>query len=276
MVAVIFDMDGVLVENSAVHDEIWKMICEKYGKPKTSEEIKSIFGGTNEIFVERLLEITDKTKVKEIAVEKEALYRKVYANKIKAPKGLKDLLFDLKKNNIRLAIGTSAPKLNLDFVINNLDIRGFLIEKEALYRKVYANKIKAPKGLKELLFDLKKNNIRLAIGTSAPKVNLDFVINNLDIRGFFDVLVDESFVTKGKPDPEVYQVVSNKLGIEPSNCVVIEDSIFGIQAALAAGMHTIAITTTFPAEKLNIADQIIDSFKEISAHSIINLVNVRV
>jgi beta-phosphoglucomutase len=212
MIAVIFDMDGVLVENSAVHDETWQIICQKYGKPKTSQEIQSIFGGTNEIFVERLLGITDKTMIREIA-----------------------------------------------------------IEKEELYRKVYSDKIKAPSGLKELLFDLKKNNIRLAIGTSAMRENLDFVLDKIDIRGFFDVLVDESHVKKGKPDPQVYLVVSQKLGIKPSNCIVIEDSIFGIQAALAAGMQVIAITTTFPIEKLVIADKIISSFNELSAQEIFKL-----
>jgi HAD superfamily hydrolase (TIGR01509 family) len=212
MDAVIFDMDGVLVENSAVHDETWKMICKKYGKPKTSEEIHSIFGGTNDVFVEKLLEITDNVKIKEIA-----------------------------------------------------------LEKESLYREIYDKQIKTPEGLLELLFDLKRNNIRLAVGTSAPRVNLDFVLDKLDIRGFFDVLVDESFVSHGKPDPEIYQVVSKKLGIDPSRCIVIEDSIFGLQAALAAGMKTIAITTTFSAEKLQIADKIISSFKELSAESIVEL-----
>jgi beta-phosphoglucomutase len=217
MISVIFDMDGVLVENSAVHDETWRMICKKYGKPKTSKEIQNIFGGTNSVFVERLLGITDEARIKEIA-----------------------------------------------------------IEKEALYREVYNDKIKAPIGLKELLFNLKKNNIRLAVGTSGPKENLDFVLDKLDIRNFFDVLVYESHVKKGKPDPEIYQVVSQNLGVEPSHCIVIEDSILGIQAALAAGMKVIAITTSFPVEKLNIADQIITSFTELSVQSILNLHKIKV
>lgn len=205
MTGVIFDMDGVLVENSKYHDDAWQTICERYGKPKTSKEIKSIFGGTNEIFINKLLDIYDKTQMEAIA-----------------------------------------------------------IEKEALYREIFEQHIAAPKGLMELLFDLRKNNVRIAVGTSGPIENLDFVLNKLDIRGFFEVLVYEALVSKGKPDPEVYNLAIQQLNIEPAKCVVIEDSVFGVQAGLAAGTKVIAITTTFPADKLNMADLIINSFTEIN------------
>ncbi len=204
MTGVIFDMDGVLVENSKYHDEAWQIICERYSKPKTSEEIKSIFGGTNEIFINNLLDIYDKTKVDAIAIEKEELYREIFSKHISAPTGLMDLLFDLKKNNVRMAVGTSAPA-----------------------------------------------------------VNLDFVLDRLEIRGFFDVLVNESMVSKGKPDPEVYNIATQKLGLDPAKCVVIEDSVFGLQAGLAAGTKVIGITTTFPAEMLDFADLVINKFTEI-------------
>ncbi len=207
--AVIFDMDGVLVDNSKVHDETWQLMCKKYGKPESAEKVKHIFGGTNKVFVEELLGITEPEKVKAIAEEKEALYREVF-------------------------------------------------------RKT----IKAPEGLLPLLFELRKNNYRLAVGTSGPKENLDFVLDSLMIRHFFDVLVDESKVSKGKPDPEIYLKVSEELGIHPSRCVVIEDSIFGLEAAKAAGMKAIAITTSFSADRLQSAAFIIHSFNELSINKI--------
>ncbi len=210
--AVIFDMDGVLVDNSQVHDETWRIVCEKYGKKESINQIKNIFGGTNEIFVERLLGITDKQLARQIAKEKEALYREVFSKTIKAPDGL-------------------IP----------------------------------------LLFSLRKKNIRLAVGTSGPKENLDFVLDSLEIRGFFDVLVDESKVNKGKPDPEIYLKVAQELKISPTECVVFEDSIFGLEAAKAAGMKVIAITTSFSRDKLQLADIIIDSFTEIDVQSILKL-----
>jgi len=210
--AVIFDMDGVLVDNSQVHDETWRIVCEKYGKKESINQIKNIFGGTNEIFVERLLGITDKQLARQIAKEKEALYREVFSKTIKAPDGL-------------------IP----------------------------------------LLFSLRKRKIRLAVGSSGPKENLDFVLDSLEIRGFFDVLVDESKVNKGKPDPEIYLKVAQELKISPTECVVFEDSIFGLEAAKAAGMKVIAITTSFSRDKLQLADIIIDSFTEIDVQSILKL-----
>jgi beta-phosphoglucomutase family hydrolase len=210
--AVIFDMDGVLVDNSKVHDEVWALMCQKYGKPEAAKNVKNIFGGTNSMFVEQLLGITDTKEINRIAKEKEALYREVFKKTIKAPDGL---------------IG--------------------------------------------LLNDLKNHNARLAVGTSGPKENLDFVLDSLNIRDYFEVLVDETLVKNGKPDPEIYLKVSEKLNISPAECVVIEDSIFGIQSAKRAGMKVIAITTSFPSDKLSQAEKIIASFTELNAEIVLNL-----
>ncbi len=210
--AVIFDMDGVLVDNSKVHDETWKIVCKRYGKTSSEDKIKNIFGGTNKVFVEQLLGITDPQEIQKIAKEKEALYREVF-----------------QKN------------------------------------------IKAPDGLLSLLFELRKRNIRLAVATSGPTENLDFVLDNLDIRHFFDALIDESQVTEGKPNPEIYLKAAQKLNCDSKDCIAIEDSLFGIQAAKNAGMKVVAITTSFPEEKLIQADKIIKSFTDISAEEILQL-----
>jgi len=76
---------------------------------------------------------------------------------------------------------------------------------------------------------------------------------------------------KGKPDPEIYLKVAQELKISPTECVVFEDSIFGLEAAKAAGMKVIAITTSFSRDKLQLADIIIDSFTEIDVQSILKL-----
>ncbi|MCX7987332.1 MAG: HAD family phosphatase [Bacteroidales bacterium] len=210
--AVIFDMDGVLVDNSKVHDETWRIMCEKYGKPESAEKVKSIFGGTNKIFVEQLLGITEPNEINRIAKEK-----------------------------------------------------------EALYREVFQSTIKAPEGLLSLLFQLRKRNIRLAVATSGPKENLDFVLDNLEIRHFFDVLVEESQIKHGKPDPEIYLRAAQLLHLEPYECVAIEDSIFGLQSAKKAGMKAVAITTSFTADKLTLADKIINNFSELDVDELLNL-----
>lgn len=207
-------MDGVLVENSEFHDRAWQMICKKYNSKKTPEEIKSIFGGTNYLFVAQLLGKTDDKEIKAIAKEKETLYRKIY------------------KEHIRLPIG-----------------------------------------LLNLMNELKQNNIPMAVATSAPRVNLDFVLDMLNIHKYFKVLIDESFVKHGKPDPEIYRITAQQLKIFPENCIVIEDSVFGIQSAKANGMKVIGITTTFSPEQINSADLVINSFKEIDYNRIKSLLN---
>ncbi len=213
--AVIFDMDGVLVENSEFHDRAWQMICKKYNSKKTTEEIRNIFGGTNYMFVAELLGKTEDEEIKAIAKEKEALYREIY------------------KEHIRL-----------------------------------------PEGLSDLLNELKQNNISMAVATSAPKVNLDFVLDKLHIRHFFEVLIDESFVKNGKPDPEIYRITAQQLNIAPENCIVFEDSVFGIQSAKANGMKVIGITTTFSSEQINFADLVIGSFSEINFSSLKTILNI--
>jgi HAD superfamily hydrolase (TIGR01509 family) len=210
--AVIFDMDGVLVDNSKVHDETWQIMCKKYGKPEAAEKVKQIFGGTNQVFVEHLLGITDPDEVKKIAAEK-----------------------------------------------------------EALYREVFRSSIKAPDGLLPLLFELRKRNIRLAVATSGPKENLDFVLDSLDIRHFFDALVEESKISQGKPHPEIYLKAAQLLKVLPHESVAIEDSIFGLQSAKSAGMKAVAITTSFTPDKLTQADKIIHSFTELNVDELLNL-----
>jgi HAD superfamily hydrolase (TIGR01509 family) len=113
--------------------------------------------------------------------------------------------------------------------------------------------------------------VRLAVATSGPKENLDFVLDNLDIRHFFDALVEESQITHGKPHPEIYLRAAQLLGISPQECVAIEDSIFGLQSAKSAGMKAIAITTSFTPDKLTLADKIIHSFTELQVDELLQL-----
>jgi beta-phosphoglucomutase-like phosphatase (HAD superfamily) len=98
--AVIFDMDGVLVENIDFHVDSWLMTYKKHGKILTREEILPYFGASNKIFVSHFLGIEDDASVAVIAKEKEELYRQIFNDHIRIPNGLKNLLDELKKNNI--------------------------------------------------------------------------------------------------------------------------------------------------------------------------------
>ncbi len=124
------------------------------------------------------------------------------------------------------------------------------VKKEALYRQIYTPHLKALPGLTRLLQNLKTDSVPVALATSGPPANVDFILDGLEIRTYFDAIVDASQISHGKPHPEVFLTAAGKLGLPPGNCVVFEDSLLGIEAARRAGMAVIGITTTLPAEEL--------------------------
>ncbi len=130
------------------------------------------------------------------------------------------------------------------------EIRRYEDIKEAMYRALFAPHFKLVDGLPELLQWAKANNYRIAIATSAPRVNVDFVIQTANIHHYFDAIVDSSMVSEGKPSPEVFLKAAKALGVEPSGCICFEDSRAGIAASLAAGMNTIGIATDLSVTEL--------------------------
>ena len=94
-------------------------------------------------------------------------------------------------------------------------------------------------GAKAYLEKCKEQNIKIALGSASK--NAPYILEKLEIRDLFDAVVDGNAVQKAKPDPEVFLKAANGLGLPPSLCCVFEDSQAGIDAALAAGFHTVAI-----------------------------------
>jgi beta-phosphoglucomutase len=127
---------------------------------------------------------------------------------------------------------------------------------------LYQGNIEMAEGLERVLKSLLDKDMKLGIATSAPSANVDFVLGNTNLHIYFDVVVDSSMVSKGKPDPEIYLMAAEQMGLLPEQCIVVEDSIAGVKAGKAAGMKVIAITTTSAREKLGDADKIIDHFNE--------------
>ncbi len=143
--------------------------------------------------------------------------------------------------------------------------------KERRYRELIADKIELMNGAKALIQDLKSNDFLLAIGSSAPRANLDAVLSRSNIREYFDVFVTGEDVNNSKPAPDTFLKAAERLKLPPGRCVVIEDSIPGIQAGKAAGMAVAAITTTRKRQDLKSADIIVDSLTELSADVFISL-----
>lgn len=101
-----------------------------------------------------------------------------------------------------------------------------------------------------LISRLKENGHRLGLVTSSLNYKMEVALQTMNLHDTFDVMVTGDDIAKGKPDPMCYLLAAEKLGQVPSNCIVIEDSISGVQSGKAAGMKVIAVATTLPEEKL--------------------------
>lgn len=151
------------------------------------------------------------------------------------------------------------------------EVRRAVAEKERLYRELFGPKMAAPEGLVELLRLAGARGVPCAVASSAPVENIDFVLDGLSIRPFFQGIVHAEMVRRGKPAPDVYLRAAEALGIAPADCVVFEDALAGIQSGRAAGARVLGITSSYPASTLLAAefppDATFDRFAELLPHS---------
>lgn len=117
--------------------------------------------------------------------------------------------------------------------------------KEELYRDLgKAEGIPILDGVRTLLQSLAREEIPCVIGTSTEKNNLSLAFDQLKIGQFFSGSVCSEDVTRGKPDPEVFLKAAQIINHSPENCVVLEDSTHGIEAAISGGMKALGLSTT--------------------------------
>lgn len=136
-------------------------------------------------------------------------------------------------------------------------------EKESLFRELYKRDIQAVAGLEAFLIQLQRADIPIAIGTSAPRSNVDFVLQHTGLAKYFSVILDESHVNHGKPNPEIYLKVAEALGYPNSHCLVFEDSLSGVEAAQKSGSKVVGIATTHTAEELSHCDFTCPDFQNL-------------
>lgn len=140
-------------------------------------------------------------------------------------------------------------------------------EKERIYRELYDPVMRPAEGLVALLGALRGQGVKVAVGSSAPRVNVDFVLERCGIEACFDAVASGSEIRRSKPDPEVYLLAARKLGVRPQECVVFEDAFVGMEAARRAGTKVVAVASTFPRaliEQRGDYDLLIDRFCEVS------------
>jgi HAD superfamily hydrolase (TIGR01509 family) len=125
--------------------------------------------------------------------------------------------------------------------------------KEACYRDAARGRIALMTGVRELLDGLTAAGVRLAIGSSGVRANLDLTVEECDLAGRFAAIVSLEDIRHGKPDPEVFLIAADRAGVRPVRAVVFEDAPVGIQAAKAAGMYAVGVGTTHPLAALRAA-----------------------
>ncbi len=122
-------------------------------------------------------------------------------------------------------------------------IKEMSFEKERQYQLQYKPHLALLPGLDDFLRKAHEQEVKMAIGSAAIMFNIDFVLDNLNLRSFFDVIVSADEVKVSKPDPETYLSCSFLLKVEPADCIVFEDSPKGVESALLGGMKAVVLTT---------------------------------
>lgn len=116
-------------------------------------------------------------------------------------------------------------------------------DKEAVYRVEFKPHLKLIPGLEVFLKNAHQKNIKMAIGSAAITSNIDFVLDNTDIRKYFESVVSADHVVQSKPHPETFIKCANNLKVHPSECIVFEDTPKGVECAQNANMKAIVILT---------------------------------
>ena len=134
--------------------------------------------------------------------------------------------------------------------ITEAEIQRYSDLKEECYRAVARGQIHLMDGVREVLDALTARGVKLAIGSSGPRANLELTVAECGLEGRFAAIASLEDITRGKPDPQIFLVAAAKSGAAPARSIVFEDAPVGIQAAKAAGMYAVGLTTTHPAAAL--------------------------
>ena len=136
--------------------------------------------------------------------------------------------------------------------------------KDTIYRENFLPERQAIKGVIEFLDESQRLGIKLAVATAAPVANMEFILDGLDLRKYFDAITTAADVKNGKPNPEVFIVSAEKIGVEAKNCIVFEDAINGFEAAHRATMKSVGIATVNSIETMLELDSVVEAHKDFS------------
>ena len=136
------------------------------------------------------------------------------------------------------------------------------LRKETLYRELYLPHRKVVAGAIEFLTKAESLGVKMAVATAAPVANMEFVLDGLDLRKYFQAIPTAADVSNGKPNPEIFLKSAEKLGIEPKHCLVFEDAVNGFEAAHCAGMKSIGVATVNQIEDILNLDSVVAAYDD--------------
>jgi beta-phosphoglucomutase len=138
------------------------------------------------------------------------------------------------------------------------------LRKETLYRELFLPHRKVVAGAIEFLTKANSLGVKMAVATAAPVANMEFILDGLDLRKYFQAITTAADVERGKPHPEIFLKSAQKLNIEPKHCLVFEDAVNGFEAAHRAGIKSIGIATVNRVEDILKLDSVVAAYKDFS------------
>ena len=191
--ALIFDMDGTMVESMPAHARSWDEFRKRHAIPMDVDEIMRRTTGRNGV------------------------------------------------ECIRELMGQDVPQERA------LELVG---EKEAIYREIFGKEFREVAGFHDFVVRARERTLKIAIATAGDRENLAFVLRRLQLGLPPDAVVRGDEGLPGKPQPDIFLAAAERLGAQPTECIVFEDAPFGIEAAGRAGMRAVAICSTHAADEL--------------------------
>jgi len=161
--------------------------------------------------------------------------------------------------------------------LDSNQIKALAKKKNQIFEKLAKTETKIISGVQEFLHTLRESKIIMAICSGALLSEIKLILGYGGLQSFFEVIVSSDQVKKGKPHPEGLLLTLERLNkkeqhpISAGQCIVIEDSRWGLEAARAAGMHTIAVTNSYTAEQLSMAEKIVTNLNELTINDLIKL-----
>ena len=154
---------------------------------------------------------------------------------------------------------------------SNEEMQTMILHKEKAYQLEFKPHLKLIAGLESFLQKAYAESIPMGIGSAALPMNINYVLDGLQIRHYFKAIVSAVDVALSKPHPETFLSCAKQLGVEPSNCIVFEDSPKGVLAAKMAGMQSVVLTTMHSADEFEEGHDILLKVPDYSTDAIIRL-----